>query len=109
MTFVAIGLTPALLDLKRRTVTALRVLVAMLGIAALGIAWYLGEAPAWFAILVSVALVIWGFDLDRRRKAKDAVTRAQTDLRNERQAAREAAKTKSRADRMSGHNSPPET
>jgi uncharacterized membrane protein len=53
-------------------VTAIRILIAVLSLIGLGLGWHLTLISAWIAAPVAVALVIWGLDLDWRRKKRVA-------------------------------------
>ncbi len=52
--------------------TAIRIPIAALSLIGLGLCWHLTLVSAWIAVPVAVALVIWGLDLDWRRKKRVA-------------------------------------
>jgi fatty acid desaturase len=92
---LAVGLTVAArrnrLDLapqqrKALDMKALRVLAATLGLLALAAAWYLSHVPTLLAIGTAAALLVWGLDLDWRRKARVARASAQSKERRLRRA-----------------------
>lgn len=65
---------------------SIRVLIAVLALIGLTSAWYTDYLPALIAVPAAVALVIWGLDLDWRRKKMLADVKAQMKERDGRRA-----------------------
>ena len=49
-----------------------RLLIIAAVLAALGYGWHLALVPTWIAALAALSTLIWGFDLDWRRKKRKA-------------------------------------
>jgi hypothetical protein len=73
-----------------------KLLLAIIGLIGLALGWYLNEIPTWVTLLAGSALVIWGLNLDWRRKERESNERSRTKERRRRRAEREAIATEKR-------------
>ena len=62
----------------------LRIVTALIALVMVAITWEIGRLPAWIAVPAVAALLVWGLDLDWRRKKRVADARVATRQRNER-------------------------
>lgn len=62
----------------------LRFVTAVIALIMVAITWQIGRLPAWIAIPAVAALLVWGLDLDWRRRKRVADARVATREREER-------------------------
>jgi fatty acid desaturase len=66
-----------------------RLLITAAFLAALGYGWHIALVPTWIAALVALSTLIWGFDLDWRRKKREAEQKGDRTRRQLRRTERE--------------------
>lgn len=66
-----------------------RLLITAATLAALGYGWHIARIPTWVALLVALSTLIWGFDLDWRRKKRAAEEKVDETRRQLRRTERE--------------------
>jgi hypothetical protein len=71
---------------QRNGMKILRIVIASAVLAMVAFTWQLGSLPGWIAVPSAAALLIWGLDLDWRRKKGVADARAATRERDTRRA-----------------------
>lgn len=64
----------------------LRIVIAIVILVMVAFTWQVGSLPGWIAVPSVAALLIWGLDLDWRRKKRVADARAATREREDRRA-----------------------